>query len=95
MQVSRIDENGFYIEPEILKPNENGQYEIPSDCIEVRVPEGLYRPKWNGIQWLEGLTLEEIQAFRQEHPPLEEPLKKENEMNALAIMELAEIVLGG
>jgi hypothetical protein len=60
VQVSRTDENGLYKEPVLL---EEGQ-EVPINCIVDIVPEGLYLPKWDGTQWVEGLTLEAINRLK-------------------------------
>lgn len=56
MQVYRINENGVYIEPVVLR---KGQ-EIPSDCIALIPPNGLYRAKWTGTEWMEDMSQEEI-----------------------------------
>lgn len=52
-QVYRINENGYYIGPVIAD-------ETPSDCIEIQPPQGLYKGKWTGDEWMEGMTQEEI-----------------------------------
>ncbi len=57
--VLRIDEQGFFVEDVILKEGE----EVPADCVENTVPQGLYRPRWNGSEWVEGLIQEEIDAI--------------------------------
>lgn len=57
-KVNRIDENGFYLEDVILSEEDA----VPSDCIEVPVPDGFWLPKWDiqaGV-WVEGRTQEEI-----------------------------------
>lgn len=59
MQVYKIDNNGFYIEPVILSANENA----PNDCIEIQPPQGLYRAKWTGTEWIEDMSQEEIEAL--------------------------------
>jgi sRNA-binding carbon storage regulator CsrA len=58
-QYSRVDNEGFYIEPILLNEDE-----IPNDplLISTPVPEGFYLPKWNGTAWEEGKPLEEIEA---------------------------------
>lgn len=62
-QVYKIDSAGYYIEPVII----GDSCEVPLDCIKVIPPDGLYRAKWNGERWVEGLTKEEIeQAKRKE-----------------------------
>jgi hypothetical protein len=53
-QVYRIDDQGFYIEPVIIEGEEQ------TGLISSPIPEGLYKPKWNGKEWVEGLTQEEI-----------------------------------
>lgn len=32
-------------------------------AIETESPQGLYRPKWDGEQWVEDMTAEEIEAL--------------------------------
>lgn len=58
-KVLRTDNNGYFIEDVILEVNE----ETPNDCIETLCPEGFYKPKWNGTEWVEGLTQIEIDAL--------------------------------
>jgi len=58
-KVLKIDSNGFYIEDVILQDSKA----IPSDCIEIICPDGFYKPKWNGTEWIEGLTQVEIDAI--------------------------------
>lgn len=48
-QVYQIDNNGYYTKPVIIAVNED----IPDDCIEIQPPNGLYRAKWNGLEWVE------------------------------------------
>jgi hypothetical protein len=61
-QVYRIDADGYYVEPVITD-------ETPSDCIEVQPPQGLYRGKWTGSEWIEGMTQEEIDGFKNQPRP--------------------------
>jgi hypothetical protein len=64
-QVFKIDDQGFYVEPVIIGDDE----ELGENLIETPIPEGFYRPKWNGNEWVEGLTSEEIEALKQQHQP--------------------------
>ena len=32
--------------------------------LKVTPEQGLYRPKWNGEQWVEDMTTEEIEALK-------------------------------
>jgi hypothetical protein len=93
-QVFKIDDQGFYIEPVIVKDDE----ELEENLIETPIPEGFYRPRWNGNEWVEGLTNEEIEQLKQQHQPqLSEVdlLKQENEelKQRLEAAELAIIAL--
>lgn len=38
--------------------------------ISTSCPEGFYKPKWNGTEWTEGLTLEEISSINLSIPKL-------------------------
>lgn len=79
---------GMFIEDILLDENE----EIPVDCIETPCPQGLYRPKWNGTEWVEGLTQSEIDAIlgNISPPPLTIEELAENVNSALlAVMELS------
>jgi hypothetical protein len=58
-QVYKIDSEGFYVEPVILSEGE----ELPSDCVEVAIPEGLYKAKFDGTAFVEGLTQLEIDTL--------------------------------
>lgn len=52
-QVWLIDENGFYTG--VMDFVEN-----PTESEIIILPNGFYRPKWNGEKWIEGATQEEI-----------------------------------
>lgn len=67
-QLFKIDENGFYIEPVILQNNE----EPPAYTIEEPILNGFYSPKWNGVEWVEGLTQTEINTKLNAPKPLSE-----------------------
>ena len=64
--------------------------EITEFTIETPCPEGFQIPKWNGTEWVEGMTQEEIDSLKNVvvEPTLEERLQ------ALEMMEL-ERILGG
>ena len=49
MQIYKIDKDGYFVADIILK---NGE-EIPSDCVEARPPQPCYKPRWNGMEWVE------------------------------------------
>ena len=53
IHVRIIDNNGFFIEDAFVD-------ELTELTIETPCPDGFYLPKWNGAQWIEGKTAEEI-----------------------------------
>ena len=60
-------------------------------ALEVEPAQGFYRPRWNGTEWIEGLTQEEIGALKANtvaEPTIEERLQ------ALELLEL-ERLFGG
>jgi hypothetical protein len=59
-QVSKIDGDGFYVEPVIVKANEG----LSEGLIADPVPPGLFKPKWDGDKWVEGLSAVEAEAQR-------------------------------
>lgn len=66
--------------------------------LEVAPAQGLYLPKWNDTEWVEGLSEEEINELKKPQPiepTLEERLELIKTQNELALAELAEVILGG
>ena len=64
-KVIRINlETEMFLEEVIL---ENGE-SLPKDCIETPCPDGFYHPKWDGEQWVEGLTQEQISKILENTP---------------------------
>jgi hypothetical protein len=59
-------------------------------ALDVAPAQGLYLPKWNGTEWVEGMAQEDIDLLKNVvvEPTIEERLQ------ALEIMEL-ERILGG
>ena len=49
-KVIKINDDGIFVEDVLLKNNEP----TPSDCIETPCPNGFYKPKWDGAEWVEG-----------------------------------------
>jgi hypothetical protein len=85
VEVYRISQEGFYIEPVILN---NGE-ETPDDCVESK-PPNFYKAKWdNG--WIEGMSAEEIQEIK--NRPLEKsPLEERVESSEMAILSLMDVM---
>lgn len=58
--IKRItDKQGFFIRDDFTFDEET---EI---ALDVEPAQGLYKPKWNGTEWVEGMTQAEINAIPQ------------------------------
>jgi len=92
MLYRKIDSNGLFIEDVILQ---NGE-EVTSDLITIPCPDGFYRPKWNGTQWIEGLAQIEIDALKNvvTEPTLEERVSF-TETKVVSIEETIDVLFGG
>ena len=55
--VRLIDEDGMFISDEFVE-------ELTEFTVETPCPSGFYHPRWNGTEWVEGLTVEEIQVIK-------------------------------
>lgn len=88
-----IDENGFLITRESIFIDE----ELEANMITEPIQEGLYRPKWNGSQWEEGATPEEIALFNENRPHVMKQKMKELEstaaQNSMTILDLFEMLI--
>lgn len=93
MIVRKIDENGFYIEDVEVFPDESGNYNLTDGLIEFSWNEPLYKPKWNGTEWVEGATQEEIDNINGVDLPKVPTL--EERLAALESAMLAQLGLGG
>lgn len=65
----KIDNDGYFVEDVLLKEvpfhydDEFNKIYNPN-YISLEVPEGLYKPKWDGSKWVEGLLEEDINSLR-------------------------------
>lgn len=82
IQVYEIDTEGFYIQPVII-PKES---EEESLYISIKPPDGLFKPKWDGEKWVEGLSQKEIDELM--NTPNSQSPKEELTNLKLAIAEL-------
>ena len=66
--------------------------------LEVEASQGLYLPKWNGEQWVEGATQEYIDSLKVEVPHetlnLEEKVL-EHEEKIVTLEEALDVLFGG
>ncbi len=92
-QVYVINENGYLQEILVKEFDEQGNYieELAENIITVDPPQGLYKAKWTGIEWIEDMTQEEIDALNNQ------PYEPTEEQQRLTDLELAiaEILGGG
>lgn len=65
-QVFRFNKYGFFVEPILIDDGE----EIPVDCTEVPLPQPSWKPRWNGKEWEETITQEELDKMYKPQPPL-------------------------
>lgn len=83
--ILNIDENGFLLfgNDKFINSNAN----VPKGFVDVPLPKdengnqlSFYRPKWNGTEWIEGATQEEIDELTKVEPS---PPTAEERINAL------------
>ena len=70
----------------------NGETEIG---LEVKPSQGLYKPKWNGTEWVEGLSEEEVNKLKKSHPietSLEERLEQTEQLLQATTMAFTEFI---
>ncbi len=86
MRVARkIDNNGFYIEDVETNLTENTDEIIITDIIT-----GYVKPKWNGVEWIEGATEEEITEWQEQQN--ESPIPPLDEIILGCVLEMSEII---
>ena len=92
MKYIKIDKDGNFIKDVIL----NQQPTIIVDEIEVPDPQyiatpckgAFYHPKWDGEQWVEGKTAEEIQAIIDANPTADPNLTESERIDRLELIVL-------
>lgn len=96
-EVFEVDDNGNIIENYSWNAYEiNGAIDEGRNIIQYGWQERLFEPRWDFKQekWVEGLSDEEVQQREQER--LEQENKpSETDVLAMAIMDLAELILNG
>ena len=76
-----IDENGLFIKDDFVE-------ELTPTTIETPCEDGFYKPKWNGTEWVEGLTTDEIIAIKNVEQP-----KSEIELLQEQIIETQKLII--
>lgn len=77
----KIDNEGLFLEDVLLEEipyiyDEEFNKIYDTHYIDIPVPQGFYKPKWNGTEWIEGMAIEEIEAIK--NIPIEQPLEVKN-----------------
>lgn len=88
--VYRIDENGYYVEP----MEATDETTLTDDLVTIAPPNGLYRAKWTGTEWVEDMTQKEIDELNK--PTAEQEiasLKSELEQTDYKIIKCSEYQL--
>jgi hypothetical protein len=86
-KVIKIDDTRLFVEDVLLEDDA----ELPEGCVEDSPLEGLYLPKWDGTQWIEGLTPEEIAALQ--IPPNPTQVEILTQKTALLEQGIAELTM--
>ena len=81
-QVYKVDYDGYLVEIYVSEVDENSNIldEEFNTLISVDPPHGLFKPKWTGVEWIEGATQEEIDEIIKVEPS---PPTAEERINAL------------
>ena len=76
-----IDQNRYFLKDDFVE-------ELTPTTIETPCTEGFYKPKWNGTEWIEGLTTDEINAIKNVVQP-----KTEMELLQEQILETQRLII--
>jgi hypothetical protein len=102
-QINQVDVTGLYIGPFIASDEQISRHLNPDDEFTLGlvvidpIPEGFYKPKWNGSEWTEGLTEEQIASLKNApaEPSEIEVLKAQSADLNLQIIDLWEVLIDG
>ena len=69
-QAYEMDANGLINEIHVVDVDEKGNIlnEGKENFVSVYPPNGLYRAKWNGAEWIEDMSQEEINEITKSQP---------------------------
>lgn len=96
IQVWIFDNNGFLVESKIIKASE-----ITANMTEVPILTGFVKAKFNGVDWIEGATEDEIAVWQEEQSnQIKEPTEIEKLQQEVAgtnamVLEFMEAILMG
>lgn len=87
MLVHRINKDGYYVEDVIVQDVD----ELSDSQIEIPPPNGLYRAKWTGEEWIETMSQEEIDKLNKHEPTAIELIQEQIDTIALQILDQMEV----
>jgi len=73
----RADENGYFLDNFISADVFDGKNPMPDDLTDIRPPDGFFRARWTGSEWVEAATQEEISNATCIQPQLISPTSNE------------------
>ena len=92
MRLAKVDEQGLFIEDVIVKeyPLIEVDGEMVKDESFVSAPSqgGLYKPKWTGTEWIEGMAQTEIDTLKDVVQPKTEIEKLQEVVDRLLLNDL-------
>ncbi|MEL7646972.1 MAG: hypothetical protein AAGU76_02710 [Sedimentibacter sp.] len=92
-QVYDIDEFGYLKEIKVAEFDEQGNCldEHAENIITTDIPQGLYRKKWTGTEWIEDMPQEEIDALNNQPKEPTENEQLRADVDYIAIMTGVEL----
>ncbi len=95
-QKNIIDKNGYFIKSVFVDDKNNilfSDYKLKEgqSLVEEQPIKDLIKPSWNGLEWTEGATEEEIKEWEEENKFIKEPSTQEL-LNAKLILDNAELL---
>lgn len=85
MQVFKIDDEGYFVVVTHIKQGE----QVDFNYVTSPLPQGLYKAKWTGTEWIEGKTEEEFleEAFLVAiNPSMQALAKAERELEVIELL---------
>lgn len=76
-QVYELDKMGYILKVGVARFDAHNRpnVELPTNVCIVAPPQGLYRAKWTGSEWIEDMSQEEIDKLNK--PIIQEPTELE------------------
>ena len=87
-----LDLDGLFLRDDVAY---NAETEV---AIETESPQGLFRPRWDGTGWVEGMTAEQIQALKDSAIPAEPTLEEKvaaHDTKIATLEQTIDVLYGG